>query len=134
MQILRAKKTKLNMDMAPLIDVVFQLLIFFMLTSAFTNPAIKLNLPKSVASNSPLPEKIIVSIDQENRLYLNEALISLETLPQELSILMQRLNNKAIHIKGDGNIPYKNFVEVVGLIKQSGAEQINIVHQKESLR
>jgi biopolymer transport protein ExbD len=134
MEILRAKKTKLTMDMTPLIDVVFQLLIFFMLTSAFSSSAIKLDLPKSAAKDVSLPEKIVVAIDQQNQIYINERKTSVQTLANDLSITMQQYNNKAIHVKGDENIPYKVFVEVVGLIKQSGALQINIVHREETLK
>ncbi len=132
MELIRTKKSKLSLDLAPLIDVVFQLLIFFMLTSAFANPAMKMTLPKAIASDSQEKENITISINQEGEVYLNDKPTSLKTLKSDLIALFKKIGNQAIHLKGDQDMPYKYFVEIMDIAKQAGAEHINIVHDREN--
>ncbi len=72
------KKVSTQLNIAPLIDVVFQLLIFFALISHFvTQSGIKITLPTATTAKLPAEENIIVSITQDNNLYLNEEKIAL---------------------------------------------------------
>jgi len=118
------------MDLAPLIDVVFQLLVFFMLTSTFANPAIKLNLPKAVTNDQLNEQQLTLSIDQEGQMYINDILTSKEFLQEEISNWLIKLKTSAINVKGDAEMPYKVFVEVMDTARKAGAKQINILHQK----
>ncbi|VAX34875.1 Biopolymer transport protein ExbD/TolR [hydrothermal vent metagenome] len=131
MKIIRAKKPHLSMDLAPLIDVVFQLLVFFMLTSTFSNPAIQLDLPKAVASDEVQQENVVISIDENGLIFLNEQSTSVDAFKDDLRILLKKMDKKSVNIKGDQDMPYKHFVQIMDLAKQAGAIQINIVHQKE---
>jgi len=130
MQIIRARKPSLSLDLAPLIDVVFQLLIFFMLTSVFVNPSMKITLPKAVSGETSSQELIIISINQAGEMAINSQLTSLGTLKEDLKGYLQEDPGKPIHIRGDKEMPYKYFVEVMDVARQAGAKQINIVHQK----
>lgn len=132
MELLRTKKSKLSLDLAPLIDVVFQLLIFFMLTSAFAHPAIKMTLPKAIASDAQENEHIAISINREGKIYLNDQSTTLKTLKSDLAALLKNVEDKAVHLKGEQDMPYKYFVEVMDIAKQAGAEHINIVHEREN--
>ena len=71
MELIRAKKPNLSIDLAQLIDVVFQLLVFFMLTSTFASPAIKMILPKAKAVESVDVERIVVSINEDGLIFIN---------------------------------------------------------------
>lgn len=128
-EFLRPKKTSLSLDMAPLIDIVFQLLIFFMLSSSFVSPALKLNLPKAVKQDPMESEHIVVSIDKIGNTFVNTISVSLTDLKTRLESLLEKDFKKAIHVKGDQEMPYKFFVEVMDTARQAGARQINVVHE-----
>lgn len=130
MNFIRPKKVSLSLDMAPLIDVVFQLLIFFMLSSSFSNPALTLELPKAVTADQEQDERAVISVEKDGSLYLDSKLVSLEMLKPELEARLVNVPNRAVHLRGDQDMPYKFFVEVMDTARQVGARQINIVHQR----
>ena len=131
MEFIRPKKITLGLDMAPLIDVVFQLLIFFMLSSSFLNPVLKLDLPKSMAHHPPEPEQIVVSVDKIGNVFLDTQKVPMASLKSELEAKFAARPKKAIHLRGDQAMPYRWFVEVMDIARQAGARQINIVHESK---
>lgn len=131
MEFIRSKRTTTTLDMAPLIDVVFQLLIFFMLSSSFLNPAIKINLPKAVTQDKREAERLLLTIDKEGNYYVNRNPVSAQELKSKLSEKLSTSDKKSIDIKGDGNVSYRYFVSAMDTARQAGATQINIVHEGE---
>ncbi|OGW69463.1 MAG: hypothetical protein A2036_01690 [Omnitrophica bacterium GWA2_50_21] len=129
MEFIRPRNLSMGLDMAPLIDIVFQLLIFFMLSSSFLNPALKLNLPKAIAQDETPREKIIVSVDKKGSLFVNTAPVPMDRLQSELSAKLAKEETKAVFLRGDADMPYKLFVQVMDISRQAGAQQINIVHE-----
>jgi biopolymer transport protein ExbD len=115
--------------MAPLIDIVFLLIIFFMLSSSFLYPALKLTLPKAVAEQKQVQDEIIVSVDQAGSVFVNRDQIPMNRLKSELASRFSEGQKKSIHLQGDQNMPYKFFVQVMDLARQAGAGQINVVHE-----
>lgn len=130
MQIIRARKPSLSLDLAPLIDVVFQLLIFFMLTSAFTSPAMKIDLPRAASGEQSQQNQIVIGVDESGQLTLNGRPSSLADLKNDLRDLLADDPDKPIQLHGDKNMAYRYFVEVMDVARLAGAKQINIVHQK----
>lgn len=128
MEFLRPRKLSMGLDMAPLIDIVFQLLIFFMLSSSFLNPALKLNLPQAVSYDKTPREKIMISVDKRGSVFVNTASVTMERLQNELSVKLAKEEQKAVFLRGDADMPYKIFVQVMDVARQAGAQQINIVH------
>ena len=129
MEFLRPKKSDLSLDMAPLIDIVFQLLIFFMLSSSFLTPSMKLNLPKAVSTEKGDAQNIVVSVDKDGEVFVNTEKSSMDDLS---AILQSRLANnekKSVDIRGDREMPYHYFVDIMDKARQAGARQINVVHQ-----
>ena len=119
--------------MAPLIDVVFQLLIFFMLSSSFLTPSLRLDLPKAVSQDERKPEQIIVSVDQTGKIFLNTKAVSMEELKPSLMERLAKDSEKSIHLRGDQAMPYRFFVEVMDLARQAGARHIHIVHESKDV-
>lgn len=132
MEFIRPKKPTLSLDMAPLIDVVFQLLIFFMLSSSFIAPAMRLNLPKAATRDDRDVEKIVLSIDRSGGYFLNEAKVFSEDLRRGIAAKLSYAKKKSIDLRGDGDVPYRFFVKAMDEARQAGASQINIVHEGES--
>src|SRR4030043_1049319 len=89
-----------HLDIPPLIDVIFLLLIFFMLTSSFLfQPGIKINLPKALTSEVIQKENLIIIITNDDALYINERPIEQEELSSRLKIAANE--SKPILIKAD---------------------------------
>ena len=123
----RRKKVGTHLNIAPLIDVVFLLLIFFMLSSHFvTQPGIKITLP-SATTAKPYPEEdIIISITKDNNLYLNEGEVTLDNLLDKLRIKIGKAEKKTVIIKADEKIDLGLAVKVMDIAKQAEAEGLVI--------
>jgi biopolymer transport protein ExbD len=129
MEIIRARKTKLSMDLAPLIDVVFQLLVFFMLTSVFVNPSMKIVLPRAGGGETDNMEHITVSISEDGRVAVNDRPSSLDSLINDLEDVLAG-GPIPVRIRGDKDMPYKYFVRAMDAARRAGARQVHIVHEK----
>lgn len=119
-----------QLDIAPLIDIVFQLLIFFMLTSSFIfQPGIKVNLPKAVTSEVIHEKNLIILVTANNYIYLNDRLITMSELASRLRIAAKE--NKPLLIKADRRASLGKVVEVWDLCRDEGISQINIATSQE---
>jgi biopolymer transport protein ExbD len=119
-----------QIDIAPLIDIVFQLLIFFMLTSNFImQPGIKVNLPKAVTSETVKAENIEIMVTSENVTYLNGKVITNTELKASLKQAAKR--NQTILIKADRRASLGRVVEIWDMARDIGVTQINIATNQE---
>ena len=129
MDFIRPKRASVGIDMAPLIDVVFQLLIFFMLTSSFMNPALKLLLPTASSREKIDPDQLMVSVDQDGQIFVGTEKVEMTKLKAVLEARLSRMGRKQVNFRGDQNLRYQQFVSVMDIAKLAGARQFNIVHQ-----
>jgi len=119
-----------QIDIAPLVDVIFQLLIFFMLSSSFTfQSGINVKLPKAVTSDVIKEENLIITITSENIIYLNDTIVTIKELKQELEKF--RDQDRALLIKADRRSSMGRIVDVWDLCRNLGLEKINIATNQE---
>lgn len=119
-----------QIDIAPLIDIVFQLLIFFMLTSSFVmQPGIKVNLPKAVTSEVVKSENIELLVSGENVTYFNGKVATIQELKNLLKQAAKR--NQSVLIKADKRASLGRVVEIWDLARDQGISQINIATNQE---
>jgi biopolymer transport protein ExbD len=119
-----------QIDIAPLIDIIFQLLIFFMLTSSFVmQPGIKVNLPKALTSEVVTAENIEILVTAENVTYLNGKVVTVPELKSILKLAAKR--NQSILIKADKRTSLGRVVEIWDLARDLGITQINIATNQE---
>ena len=127
----------LVLEITPLIDVVFLLLIFFMLATSFDErSAFKIDLPKSTAAKTKSTLKEVqVLVDKEKNIYLRYTDSSGRLQSEKLdlssfvSVVSEKLNtseSKDVMISADKAIDYGFIVEIMSLLKESGASAINI--------
>ena len=127
----------LVLEITPLIDVVFLLLIFFMLATSFDErSAFKIDLPKSTAAKTKSTLKEVqVLVDKEKNIYLRYTDNSGKSQSEKLdlssfvSVVSEKLNtseSKDVMISADKPIDYGFIVEIMSLLKESGATAINI--------
>jgi biopolymer transport protein ExbD len=125
----RPKRVSAGLDMAPLIDVVFLLLIFFMLTSSFLQPSIPLSLPQAAASDEPPPAPVFVSVDSAGAVYINQDAVPRENFGAALGALLAGRQDRSVNFRGDRVMSYDIFVGLMDEARRAGAVQFNIVHE-----
>jgi len=119
-----------QIDIAPLIDMVFQLLIFFMLTSSFVmQPGIKVNLPKAVTSETVKSENVEILVSAENVTYVEGRVFTLQELKALLKEAAKR--NQSILIKSDKRASLGRVVEIWDMCRDMGVGQISIATNQE---
>ena len=121
-----SKKKRFEIDMAPLIDVVFLLLIFFMLTFAIQGQGLAISLPEG---EEPQKEEkdIIVKIDRNNNLHLNDQQIQIDSLKSILSAELLSRADKLVVIDSAPRVKYDLFARVLDISREAGAENFSII-------
>ena len=121
----RTSLAKGELDMAPMIDVVFNLLIFFMLTSNFVfQPGIKVSLPRAITSEVISSENIVVTVTGQDLLFLNDKPITINELVDKLKQSVRA--DQSLLLKADTNASLGRVVEIWDLCRGLGIPQINI--------
>ena len=121
----------MRMEMSPLIDCIFQLLIFFMLSSTFLTPSIPLTLPTAEAGETPQGQQIIITLDAEGQVYLNKQQSSFEQLGVQLRALLLESESRVVTIRADQQMTYQHFIRALDIARSSGAEHVNIAHSRD---
>jgi biopolymer transport protein ExbD len=115
--------------MASMSDIVFLLLIFFMLTSTLVAPnAIKLLLPSSNSRAMEQPPKIAISINQDLDYFLQGVQVSEQALEYGLLELLQGKQSASIRLEADKTIPVQYIVNVIDIVN-SVNKQYNTKHK-----
>jgi biopolymer transport protein ExbD len=120
-------KVGFNLDPAPMTDVIFLLLIFFMLSSSFiVNQGIKIKLPKTVVSENQLQSKLVVTVTKKNQIFLNTKKVSLKNLPVQLKNALAKRKEKMLIIKADKDVLHGTVVQIMDIAKINGVEKLAI--------
>ena len=121
-----SKKKRFEIDMAPLIDVVFLLLIFFMLTFAIQGQGLAISLPEGEEKQKE-EKDIIVKIDRNNNLHLNDQQIQIDSLKSVLSEELLSRADKLVVIDSAPRVKYDLFAKVLDISREAGAENFSII-------
>jgi len=114
-----------HLDIAPLIDIVFLLLVFFMLTSTFMVPeAIELELPESSSAQLSDITPIIVSMNASGQLALNGERIELEQLRMAIEPLIKQNADAPITLKSDASTRVQLLLQVMDEIRAAGGTDV----------
>lgn len=129
---LRSKRGQIqsNVDMTPMIDIVFQLILFFLVSTTFAIlPGIKLNLPTSRTSEGTSVQGITISASADGTLFFNEKEVELGELGNELVMFDTGDTKKAdfpISLEADSEVTNGVIVGLFDVIRESGYSVINL--------
>jgi biopolymer transport protein ExbD len=115
-------------EITPLIDIVFLLLIFFMINATFLQPAIKMNLPVLSSQGVGKKAKITLSIDKNRNIYLNNRKTDMNSLIQDIKATK---TSKEITLRADKSLTYEFIVQVLEKLKDSGIKNISLEHSNK---
>ena len=119
----RQEKKDLAMpDLTPGIDVVFQLLIFFMVTAVFAiTPGLDIKLPEAEEAQAPEKENLFIVVDQDGNMKLNHKSVTFATLKEDLQVKRRILDNTTmIIIQGDERSTHGQIVQIMDIARQVG--------------
>jgi len=129
MKFRRKLEMRTNVELIPLIDVVFQLIAFFMISTTFIlTPGINLKLPGSTTSEPVIMSRLVVTIVSKDEIYLNKQEMDIKSLNEKLSALTQeeRERIKSVVVEGDERVPYSLMVEVLDILRKNNFEAVNL--------
>ena len=116
------EKEPFKLDLIPMINVVFLLLIFFMLTSTTpTKQKTKIDLPKVKTAEKNSKQLLVMTIDKNGSMQLDGKAVTFEVLPAHLEKKISEKKNTVISIHADKIIEFELFGKVIELAKQAGA-------------
>jgi biopolymer transport protein ExbD len=109
-------------DLTPMIDVVFQLLIFFMVTAVFAiTPGLDIKLPEAEEAQAPEKENLFIVVDQDGNMKLNHQQVTFGNLKEKLKEKRKLLDNTTmIIIQGDERSTHGQIVNIMDIARQVG--------------
>ncbi len=114
------------------IDVLFVLLLFFMVSTTFVNqPAMILDLPKAVHSPGTRQPGLVVYVDQHGAIHLNYEAVADALLDSALRSRLVDSEDKAVVLKADSRVSHGTVVHVLDIIKGAGVVKLTIATQPE---
>jgi len=122
------------MQLAPMIDIVFLLLIFFIVTWQFSRSETELNVAVPTAEegselNRPKGE-IIINVLPDGTIRVEGATVDLPQLLEKLAAIAKQFKNQPVRIRGDGNVAYQRIVEVIDTCQKAGIWNISFATQR----
>ena len=125
------EKSTFKLDLIPMINVVFLLLIFFMLTSTTSLQIKKVELPTAKTAEKNSKQFLIMTIDKNGSLELDGKAVTIESLPAHLEKKVGEKKNMVISIHADKVIEFELFGKVIELAKQAGAEDFMLATEND---
>ena len=120
------------MDMTPLIDCVFLLLIFFMVTTVFSTPqTLQVDLPKAAESDMPPEKDLNIVISKTGEMELNGQPVTMDELESRLREAKEMYRSKVLIIKADRRCLHGTVVDVMDAAKAVGIDELAIATEQE---
>jgi biopolymer transport protein ExbD len=126
------KRRSLIINLTSLIDVLFLLLIFFMISTTFlSQPAIKLELPEAEHSETVRQTPMVVHVDPAGRVYLNDEPIEPALLGEALRVKLAGDLEKAVVLKADSRVSHGAVIDILDIIKGAGVTKLVVSTKPE---
>jgi biopolymer transport protein ExbD len=127
MQFKTKPKRKVLINITSLIDVMFLLLLFFMVTSTFLEqPGIKLELPYAQSAAAVDQKDYVLFVNKESRMYLNDSQVGLEELEARIKASLPKMKDQALVLKADQDVTHGMVVKLMDIAKRSGVRKLVI--------
>ncbi len=127
MRFRRRLEPQARVDLIPMIDVVFQLVVFFMVSSTLaTTAGISLSLPSSATAAETVTSNYTVTIVSADQIYLNGEAFTLEALNSELAARQESEGPTSAVVEADAEVSYQLVVDVLDVLRQNGLSGANL--------
>jgi biopolymer transport protein TolR len=117
-----------DINVTPFVDVMLVLLIVFMVTAPLLTVGVPVDLPETkAASLNDADEPLVLSVDQDGKIYIQETGIELENLVPRLRAVTGNNPDVRIFVRGDARIPYGRVMEVMGQVSAAGFNKVALL-------
>ncbi|MEK6617531.1 MAG: biopolymer transporter ExbD [Nitrospirota bacterium] len=128
----RHRRFLAEINVIPLVDVVLVLLVIFMVTAPMLYRGMDIKLPTSTSNTIRPEERIILTIERDQKLYMDKDPVSVRQLEFKLKMFKQRNAEVAVYLRADRDVPYGTVVQVMDGVKRSGIEKLGMVTDPET--
>jgi biopolymer transport protein ExbD/biopolymer transport protein TolR len=130
----RAGTSLSEINIVPLVDVVLVLLIIFMITAPILQSGIEVELPKTQTVREVSQEKIVITIDRAQVLYLGNERVNINELGAKILERAPDANKVGVFVRADEVVPWGSLAKVLDAVRQSGIENASLVTEAISSR
>jgi biopolymer transport protein ExbD/biopolymer transport protein TolR len=125
----RTQTSIADINITPLVDVVLVLLIIFMVTAPVLQSGIELNVPRTRTVKEITEERMVISINKQQRVFLGNDAININEIGATLKKKIRDPQHQAIFVRADEDVPFGAFATVMDAVKQAGISNVSIVTQ-----
>jgi biopolymer transport protein TolR len=118
-----------DINITPLVDVVLVLLIIFMVTAPVLQSGIEVAVPKTRTVKEITEERVVISIDKKQRVFLGNDPININEIGAKLRQRFRDPQHQSVFLRADEDVPFGAFATVMDAVKQSGITNVSIVTQ-----
>ncbi len=122
-------RTLSEINVTPFVDVVLVLLIIFMITAPVLQSGIEVAVPKTKTVKEVTEERVVISIDRSQRVFLGNDPININEIGARLRQKIRDPEHQSIYVRADENVPFGAFATVMDAVKQAGITNVSIVTQ-----
>ena len=116
-----------DINITPFVDVVLVLLIIFMLTAPILESGVKVDLPKTKTVKVMSEEKVVISVDKKQNIYVGNDPINIHRLGVTVLDRLKGAGTQPVFIRCDENVSFGAFARVVDALKRANLTNLNIV-------
>jgi biopolymer transport protein ExbD/biopolymer transport protein TolR len=124
----RTQSALAEINITPLVDVVLVLLLIFMLTAPVLQSGVEVAIPKTRSVNQLTEERMVVTIDKEQNIFLQDKPVNVNDLTARLKAGVAG-SQRTVYVRADERVPFGAFASVMDAVKQAGITNISIVTQ-----
>ena len=125
----RTQTSIADINITPLVDVVLVLLIIFMVTAPVLQSGIELNVPRTRTVKEITDERVVISINKQQRVFLGNDPININEIGPTLRKNFRDPQHQSIFLRSDEDVPFGAFATVMDAVKQAGISNVSIVTQ-----
>jgi biopolymer transport protein TolR len=125
----RTQSSISEINVTPLVDVVLVLLIIFMVTAPVLQSGIEVNVPKTRTVKEITEERLVISINKQQRVFLGNDPININDIKTRLRQKIRDPQHQSVFIRADEDVPFGAFATVMDAIKGAGITNVSIVTQ-----
>ena len=134
-QLSRHTDTSLSdINIVPFVDVMLVLLIIFMITAPILQSGIDVSLPKTRTVREITEERLVVTINRAQLVYLGNDPVNIHELGNKLRAQMSNPQTDAVFLRCDETVPFGTFATVVDTLRQSGIDNVSVVTEPLTTR